>query len=118
MGSYAFGEQAQQLHGAGSIDSMCWGHLHTSAACTDARGCSLDAMLCCCRDWHTGSLLCKQKTSADHLSSVVFTEDSSHVLAAGKASLKVSHLANSFLATSASWHHRCCLMAIKQTHRC
>lgn len=43
---------------------------------------------CVCRDWHTGSLLCKQKAAAD-LSSVAFTEDSSHILTAGKATLKV-----------------------------
>lgn len=41
-----------------------------------------------CRDWHTGSLLCKQKAAAN-LSSVAFTEDSSHILTAGKATLKV-----------------------------
>lgn len=44
-----------------------------------------------CRDWHTGSVLCKQKVAAD-TSSLVFTEDSSHILAAGKSGIKVRRM--------------------------
>lgn len=47
-----------------------------------------DWLCCCCRNWHSGSLHCKQKGTAD-LTGVVFTEDSSHVLAAGRTALKV-----------------------------
>jgi hypothetical protein len=50
-----------------------------------------DWLLSCCRNWHSGSLLCKQKVTGD-LTGVVFTEDSSHVLAAGRTALKVCGL--------------------------
>jgi hypothetical protein len=84
----------------------------------DCIGCSLDALLYCRRDWHTGNLLCKQKSSADHLSSVVFTEDSSHVLAAGKASLKVSYQAKIVHATLWRQAHQGITPVIKQVLIC
>lgn len=57
--------------------------------------------LFCCRDWHNGSLLSRQKPAAD-MSSAVFTEDSSHVLAAGKGGIKVRHSLDVFEQT---WPH-------------
>lgn len=63
----------------------------------------------CCRDWHTGSLLCRQKVAAD-LTSAAFTEDSSHILAAGKGTLKVCSRMNNLLVGTVPCRHTGLLM--------
>jgi hypothetical protein len=57
---------------------------------TEAEPCQLRVrvFLPSSRDWQHGSLLWRQR-AAPELHSVAFTEDGSHVLLAGKATLKV-----------------------------